>query len=198
MKLSIKTLAVLLAGVALYSCNDGANTSSTNTTSLDSVTTKHSSVATDTSTTVMKTATVNAEQEFLNYAVPANTKELMWIKAGINMGTAKNVKEHSRMMLNDHNKMAAEIKKFMSSKAHFTMPTVDTANVVNLTEKKGADWDKAWTNKMVTDHTELLEKLQKSKNDVKDADLNKMITNNIPIVESHLAMVKKLQSNSNK
>ena len=198
MKLSIKTLAVLLAAASLYSCNDGAKTSST-TSSSDSVTTEHSSsVSRDTSNAVMKTETVNAEQEFLNYAVPTNAKELMWIKAGLSMGTAKAVKEHSRMMLNDHNKMAAEIKKYMSAKSNLTMPTFDTANVVNLTEKKGADWDKAWTNKMVSDHTELLEKLQKSKTDVKDADLNKMISNNIPVVESHLAMVKKLQSNSNK
>ena len=73
------------------------------------------------------------------------------------------------------------------------MPALDTANTVTINDKTGKDWDKAWADKMVDDHTALLDKLKKAKADVKDSALSKLITNTIPVVESHLAMSKKIQ-----
>src|SRR6185436_16156681 len=122
----------------------------------------------------MNTESASPEQDFLNFAVPANAKEIIWLKAGQAKGSS-GIKEHSKMMLADHKKLETTVKNYMSGKTNLTMPVLDTANTVNINDKTGTDWDKAWADKMVDDHNALLEKLKKAQTDVKDADLNKII-----------------------
>ncbi len=175
----------LIAGLALLcACNNSSNTSSTDSTA-----------ATTTDTTRTAAAPANTgEQDFLDYAVPANTKEIIWLKAGINHGTSKALKDHARMMLKDHEKLDGTVKNYLSSHSNLHAPTVDTTNVVNINDKKGKDWDMAWTDKMVTDHSDLLDKLKNSQNQVKDTALLSIINSTIPVVNSHLTMVKDMQS----
>ncbi|MEO5890777.1 MAG: DUF4142 domain-containing protein [Ferruginibacter sp.] len=204
MKLSIKTLTILFAAATMYACNNSGNTGTG--TNSDSATGSDKPSAMDTSNSMTDTShsamssttTSSPEQDFLNYAIPANAKELIWLKAGLAQGTLKDIKEHSTMMIKDHKKLEATVKEFMAKKPSMSMPALDTANTVNINDKTGEGWDKAWTDKMVDDHTALLDKLKKAKEDVKDADLNKIITNTIPVVASHLAMTKMIQDKLNK
>jgi predicted outer membrane protein len=131
-----------------------------------------------------------AEQDFVNYAVPGNTKEIIWLKAGIAKSKNKEIKKHASMMLADHEKLDATVKTYLGNHSALSVPSVDTSNVVNINDKKGSAWDSAWTNKMVEDHGELLTKLENSQKNVKDTALLSIINSTIPIVESHLAMVK--------
>jgi len=205
MKLSLKTLAILLSAGMMYACNSGDNTSTTSTSDSAVGSDKPSSMdtthaTTDTSSTMTSTPTASAEQDFLNYAVPANTKEIMWLKAGMDKGS-KEIKQHASMMLKDHKKLEASVKSLMASKPSFAMPTVDTteaANAMSALAQTGAAWDKAWADKMVDEHTALLDQLKKAKANVKDAELAKLINSTIPVVESHLAMAKKLQDKQKK
>ena len=188
MKLSIKTIAILFATATIYSCNNGET--KTTTGNSDSSAKDATTVATDTLKTAPTTASTSsssAEQDFINYVVPANTKELIWLNAGLKNG-ANDIKEHSKMMIKDHTKMGAEVKAWLSKNSTVTAPVVDTAGVVDINDKKGEDWNKAWADKMVSDHKDLLDKLDKAKKDVKDSALAKIITGAIPVVTGHLAM----------
>src|SRR5258706_460500 len=64
----------------------------------------------------------------------------------------------------------------------------------SISDKTGADWDKAWADKMVDEHNELLDKLQSAKSYIGDSALNKLIINTIPVVASHLSIAKNLQA----
>ena len=177
---------LLTAGMFFLSCND--NSKSTTTSSADS-TANQDRMATNNP----PAATVeNADQETINYAVEKNTKEMMWLQAGIDRGTSKELKDHARMMLADHKKLDGEVKALAGSK-NWQLPTVDTANVVDLNKDAGNDWDKAWTDKMVDEHEDLLSKLKDSETDVKDADLKALVTKTIPVVQGHLDMAKKMK-----
>ena len=197
MKLSIKTFAIVCSAVIMYACNSGDK--STTATSSDSVGSDQpaamdTSHITDTSHTMASSAASSPEQDFLNYAIPANAKEIIWLKAGIAHGDLKDIKAHASMMLKDHTKLGATVKDFLSKKPAYTMPSLtDTVNTVNITDKTGADWEKAWSDKMVDDHKDLLDKLKKAQDDVKDPDLKKIITSTIPVIESHLAMAKTIK-----
>lgn len=195
MKLSIKTFAILFAAATIYSCN--SETSSTSASMDTSGSDKPAAMDTSHITEAPgATATTGSspEQDFLNFAIPANAKEIIWLNAGLAKGTSKDIKAHAAMMLKDHKKLGATVKEFMSKKSNYTMPELDTANTVNIDDKTGADWDKAWTNKMVDDHNALLDKLKKAQDDVKDEDLKKIVTTTIPVVESHVTMVKDAQA----
>ena len=200
MKLIIKNsfFALLTAGaVSLVACNGTENGTGTDSTSNGNMTVKGDSNNMNTNTDTNSMANTNtsksSEQDFINYVVKANTEEVAWLKAGLQNGTSKELKDHAKMMLKDHEKMDKDVKAYLGKTPSVTAPTLDTANVVDISEKKGADWDKAFTNKMVDDHSALLDKLNSAKNDVKDADLLLIINGAIPVVSSHLSMVKEMK-----
>jgi len=187
MKQLIKPL-LLSGAIAFFACN-GGNTGSTST---DSTAMNADSARADSLRMAAQNATAG-EQNFINYAVPGNTQEIIWIQAGIKNGQSKALKDHAKMMLKDHQKLDETVRGYLSSHNSISVPAVDTSNVVNLTQKKGKDWDKAWTDKMVDAHSDLLSKLKQSQTDVKDTALLSIINNTVPVVESHLAMMKTLQ-----
>ena len=167
---------------------NGSNTNSSDT----------SAARTDTAATAQAEQpkqTKSPEQEFVNYAVPANTTEMVWLREGMNKSGNKDIKSHAKMMLKDHQQLDEKVKTFLTTKGtYLNVPAVDTTNAVNINDKKGKDWDKAWVDKMVDDHSELLDKLKSSQKDVKDSSLLALINNTIPTVESHLAMAKSMKS----
>jgi putative membrane protein len=189
MKCTVFGAGILGFTMLLSSCgNNNTGTGSTDTTA----------TKTDTAMTSQNTqpqAMKSPEQDFVNYAVPANTTEMVWLREGISKSDNKEIKNHAKMMLKDHEKLDDKVKAYLSTKGtSLTVPTVDTSNAVNINDKKGKDWDKAWVDKMVEDHSGLLDKLKTSQKDVKDSSLLTLINSTIPTVESHLAMAKSMQS----
>jgi len=202
MKFSIRTSAILAAAITIYSCNNAGtdSTNSTDSTSRDNTKVSADAMHTvgDTSHSIVSNTTASsAEQDFINFAVPANTKEILWLKAGLSKG-AGNIKEHSSMMLKDHNKLDETVKGWLAKHPDIKIPIVDTANTVDINNKTGNDWNKAWVDKMVKDHNGLLEQLKKSQSAVKDSSLSKIITSTIPVVESHIAMTKMMEQKHSK
>lgn len=209
MKFPFKSCSILsLAGMLLLTAcgNDpsSSTTSSTDSSSNSRTSTDMNSGATVDSASSMQNSTTkdsmanntigntNPDQATIDYMVPSNTKEMAWLMAGLKQGTSKEIKDHSRMMLADHKKMGAQVSALIASK-NLTAPPVDTMNVVDINNLKGKEWDKAWVDKMVKDHQELLDKLKQSETQVKDADLKKIVVSSEPVVQSHLDMVKKMQ-----
>lgn len=193
MKYSIKTGGLVLLLAFVFSCNNGNSAPDSVPGNSDSISKDNTKIVVDTThTPTHAMAVVMPEQDFINYAVPKNTKEIMWLKAGLVKGDAA-IKAHSKMMLKDHNNLAEAIKNWMSNNKNITMPAVDTAGEVNINNKIGNDWNSAWIDKAVKDHNEILSNLKNAQTVVKDSSLNKIISNTIPIVESHLAMSKKMQ-----
>lgn len=189
MRFSIKSIPLLLAAgfLSFTACNDdGTNASRINADS--------SALPVDTSSqSNASTPATNSDQAFIDYVVPKNASEIAWLTAGMNHGNSKELKDHAKMMLADHKKLEGEVKDLITKKS-MSMPAADTTNAVTINDKKGKDWDKAWTDKMVADHEEILNKLQSAQNDVQDADAKTLITNTIPVVQNHLKMAKAMQA----
>ena len=186
-----KTLSLVAAAGVLFaaSCNNPSTTSTTATDS--SAATAATAPMPDTSSKMAAAPASNADQDFINIAGPGNMKEIAWLQAGIARG-GKAVKEHAKMMLTDHTALAAKMKDIIT-KNNFTMPAMDTAGAVTINDKTGKDWDKAWVDKMVADHKDLLDKLKSSEGQVKNADVKSLITSTIPVVQKHLDMVSMIQ-----
>lgn len=210
MKFPFKSCSILsLAGMLLITaCGDNSSTSTTSSSDSSSSSIKstdmNSGATVDSAPGSMQHATArdsasantvgntNPDQATIDFMVSSNTKEMAWLMAGMKQGTSKEIKDHSRMMLADHKKMGAQVSALIASK-NLTAPPVDTMNVVNINDQKGKEWDKAWVDKMVKDHQELLDKLKQSETAVRDSSLKKLVVNSEPVVKSHLDMVKKMQ-----
>ena len=136
----------------------------------------------------------SGDQGIINDLVTGNTKEIAWLNAALSKSTNKEIKSHASMMLKDHQGLGTKVQDLITKKNWAAPPTPDTTNEVNINDKSGKDWDKAWADKMVTDHSNLLDKLNKAQGDAKDADLKALITKTKPVVQSHLDMAKALQA----
>jgi len=187
MKTSFRSLIILFAGCFLFSCNGDSSKSSSTT---DSSTVK--AAPTDTSVNKMNSNN-SGDQDIVNTLVTANTKEIAWINAAISKSSNKEIKSHASMMLKDHQKLGSDVSDLIAKKNFSTPPLPDTTNEVNINDKSGKDWDKAWVDKMVDDHAGLLEKLNGFESSAQDADLKAAVTKAKPVVQSHLDMAKGLQ-----
>lgn len=194
----IKSLVVLaIAGtMALTACNNNAENSSISTDSssrgtVDSASPKHDSTRKD-SLAANAVGNTNPDQATIDYLIPGNAKEIAWLIAGEKNTANKEIKAHSKMMLADHEKLGQQVAALVSSK-NLTAPPPDTIGAVDINDLKGKEWDKAWVDRMVKGHQELLDKLKQSEPHVKDSSLKKIVVDAEPIVQGHLDMVKKLQ-----
>ena len=188
------TSASILGALMILGACGGSDSANTQNSDSSNATTK-----TDTTQVAAQPQTSNPgnpspEQSFVNYAVPGNTLEIVWLRAGMTMTTNKEIKSHAKMMLKDHEQLDTKVKNYISKNGgSLNVPPVDTANTVTINDKTGKDWDKAWVDKMVEDHSGLLDRLKSSQKEVKDSALLTLINNTIPVVESHLAMAKSMQ-----
>ena len=179
MKRTLKALNYLLIAGAITFASCGENTNGNND---------------NTDTTAMDNdMAANADKDFVKDATELNMKELAWLKAGMNMGTDQELKQHAEHMLADHEKTGAEMKDLAGRKG-LEVPNVDTTGEVNIDDKdKGKDWDRKWADKMVDDHEKTINRFERAENDVQDADLKAMISKTLPTLRSHLDMAKKLK-----
>ncbi|MCW3089595.1 MAG: hypothetical protein JWP81_664 [Ferruginibacter sp.] len=189
----LKTYTIFLAMALLFACNNGNNTSATG--SPDSLG-SDKPAAMDTTVGLGKTSTTVAEQSFLNYLVLQNAREIASLDAAIAKGLPNNVKEHALMMLKDHNRLDEDIKYFLSMKSNLKMPQFDTISSINNTDSVG--WAQGWADKMLQDHTGMLDSLKKAKTEITDADLNRIITRAIPVIYSHVSMSKRVKASLKK
>ena len=176
---------LLLSSLFFTACNSGKSDSTSNS---DTTVATVKPLPADT-----VNAPANPDQASVNYAVTKNTKEVAWLQAGRVKGTSKELKEHAKMMLADHKKLDGEVSALVAKKG-WTAPTVDVSNEVNINDKSGKDWDMAWTDKMIADHSEILDMFGKAKQNVKDDELRTLITKTIPVVQSHLDMAKAMKA----
>ncbi|HTM64777.1 MAG TPA: DUF4142 domain-containing protein [Flavipsychrobacter sp.] len=188
---------LLTAGmVVLFGCGDGSG--SKIETKTDSLATRVESGVDNLGNKVDSLLNKNPDQNFLEDAVEANTKEIRALTLGQQKGSAQ-VKSAATKMLSDHKKLGEAVKDYIG-KNNITLSDVDTADTDNdlNSTAAGIDFDKAWADKMVDDHKKVINMFEDAQNDVKDAQLKSMITDALPKLRMHLEMSQTLQEKLNK
>lgn len=204
-KATMKTKLYLLAALPLTFFAVACNSSSTTTTNSDTTTTVKDAVnnaATDVKQTVdtamadaKRAINGNPDSNFVVKVTNANRNEIAMLEAGVKMGTSKDLKAHAKMMLADHNKLAKKMDDYAKAKNYPVMPKDKaTDELADMNDKKGMDWDKAWTDKMVDGHNKTIKTFEDGRNDVKDPELKSIIDNTLPTLHSHLDMVTNLKN----
>jgi len=140
--------------------------------------------------------TIASTQPDVDFAVAAADGGMMEVALGkmaSEKGVSSNVKKLGAMMVKDHTAANNELKKVAAEK-NITLPA-DMSDkckkkVQDLTEKKGADFDKAYADLMVSDHKEDIDDFKKEANSGKDSVLTAWARNKVPVLEHHLMMAE--------
>jgi putative membrane protein len=207
MKKQIISFVMLVAAVAMVSCNnDGdSNTDGTTTSTATDSGTGSGMGGTDTSTTGMGTTGTTATAANLSetdrtFVMEAASGGMMEVELGRMASQTANherVKNFGNMMVQDHTNANNELRAIASTK-NITLPDSMMAkhrkHIDMLKTKTGREFDRAYMSMMVTDHNEDVSKFQTTSNNAADADLKGFASKTLPKLRMHLDSAKAINT----
>ena len=180
-------LAIALATFTMYSCKDADKPKDPKDVATETNDKKDDAKALGVS---------EDDSKFMVFAADGGMTEVEASKLAQSMGTSKQVKEFADQMIKDHTMAGNELKSLAATK-NVTLPaTVGEDHqkaITDLSNKKGADFDKAYVSMMVDDHQKTADKFKDASENCKDADIKAFAAKTLPIIQGHLDHVKALK-----
>jgi putative membrane protein len=190
MKKLSSILMIATAGLLFQACN---NTKKDSTGAADSV----NKVKDTTTTGKTGIAVVADDAKFAVDAANGGMTEIELSRLAAAKAVNPKVKEFADMMITDHTKVGDELKAIAKTK-NITLPDSVNADskkaIEDLSKKSTTDFDKAYVNKMVSDHKSTVDMFEKASKDLKDADLKAFVDKTLPAIKGHLENINKIKS----
>ncbi|MDR4954259.1 DUF4142 domain-containing protein [Chryseobacterium sp. ES2] len=196
-------VVTIFAVAALAGCKKNDQTPSSQSTqsttmspSAESGMTVSDSIKTSTSTD-QKTSLSDQDKKFADAAAIGGLMEVMMGKLAETNAENPVVKSLGSMMVTDHTKVNDELKSWASNNS-YTLPTgleADKQKMYNdLKAKKGKDFDKKYTDLMVSDHKEDIEVFKKEASKGTETSLKSFASKTLPTLEHHLKESEKAKN----
>ncbi len=137
------------------------------------------------------------DSEFMTKAASGGMLEVELGKVVAQRATTPEAKQFAQQMVNDHTKANNELKA-LASKKGMKLPASlgeDQKKVYDevLTEK-GAKLDQKYVSEMVDDHEEDVKEFQEASTKAGDPAVKAFAAKTLPVLQMHLAMIKKIQA----
>ena len=114
-------------------------------------------------------------------------------KLAAQKGVSSDVKKLGEMMVKDHSKANDELKAAAKTK-DITLPATMSdkcqKKLTELTQKQGADFDKAYADLMVSDHKDDIDEFKKEAEKGNDKDLSAWAKGKVPVLQHHLMVAE--------
>lgn len=146
-------------------------------------------------------ADMKPDADFAVAAADGGMLEVELGKLAVQKGVSSDVKKLGEMMVKDHSKANDELKAAASAK-NITLPAALSdkcqKKLSDLTEKKGADFDKAYADLMVSDHKDDIDEFKKEAEKGNDKELSAWAKGKVPVLEHHLMVAEQTKKAVNK
>lgn len=200
----MKNLVVtIFALAALTACkkNEPTSTSQSEESTTMSAPAESGMTVTDstkmTDTKDQKSTLSDQDKKFADAAAIGGLMEVMMGKLAATNAENSVVKSLGAMMVTDHSKANDELKNWASG-IGYTLPTSLDAEKQkmydDLKAKKGKDFDKKYTDLMVSDHKEDVEAFKKEASEGTEASLKSFAAKTLPTLEHHLQESEKAKN----
>jgi putative membrane protein len=106
------------------------------------------------------------------------------------------VKNFGNMMVNDHSGATNELKQIAARRNLILPPAMNSSHIdhkIDLSKKKGADFDKSYMKMMVNDHENDIKEFEKASTDANDAEIRAFATKTLPTLRIHLDSAKAIR-----
>jgi len=135
------------------------------------------------------------DRDFLMDAAMGGLMEVELGRRAVQQGASDAVKQFGQRMVDDHTKTNTELMTLATSKG-ITLPTEidekhrgEMRKIANMT---GADFDRAYSKMMLSDHKKDVSAFEKQSTKGTDADLKAFATTALPTLKEHLQMAEAL------
>lgn len=183
MKKSLIGILVCTASLCFYACGDSGEKDS-------------KEVAKEENNQKFDSTNIEGDTKFAVAVADASLFEIESSKLALTNGSAANVKDFAKMMVNDHSGASAELKD-VAAKKNISLPLAlseDKQKKYNdLAAKKGADFDKAYVDCMVDEHKNAVDAFQKESEKGNDAELRSWATGKLATLQRHLEVIKSIK-----
>ncbi len=148
-------------------------------------------VAQDQNETKFEDTNIEDDTKWATNAAEGGMLEVQLGNLAQSNGASPKIKELGKMMVDDHSKANEELKSLAAQK-NITLPAAlgdsKQKDYNDLAAKKGADFDKAYADYMVSDHKEDIDAYQKQADKGKDPEMKAFAAGKIPTLQHHLQM----------
>ena len=140
------------------------------------------------------------DEKFIKMAATAGETEVALGKVAATHAQSDEVKKFGQTMIDDHSKANLELKDLAKNKnvdlaeAEEKATKDESKDEKKLEKKSGADFDKAYINRAVKDHEEVVKAFETASSDAKDADVKAWASKTLPTLQHHLEMAKDIKS----
>lgn len=138
------------------------------------------------------------DAEFLINAAEINLEEIQLGKLAQEKGGTEEVKALGKMMEEAHSKSLIDLTALAKRKM-ITLPSSSTNDAQgtydNLSEESGDDFDKAYADKMVSEHKDAIAAFEDASTDSEDMDIQNWARSSLPALRKHLEEAVDCQNN---
>src|ERR1051326_4599712 len=138
------------------------------------------------------------DRDFIMDAAMGGLEEVELGRVAAQQGTSEAVKTFGQRMVDDHSKANQELMTLAQSKG-ITLPTTldekHRTEVTKLSAKTGADFDRAYSKMMLSDHTKDVSEFEKESTKGTDPDLKAFASKTLPTLHEHLQLARTLPGN---
>jgi putative membrane protein len=179
-KIAMKVSLPIVAAAALLFAGSGAFAQTSTT---------HNTGAVNSTTTTI------SDSQFAKQAAQSDLAEVKLGQLAEQKGTDSTVKDFGKRMVTDHSNAQDQLKT-AAAKDNITLPTTlsakDQATYDQLSKLSGTQFDKAYAQDMVKDHTMDISQFQHEANDGKDASIKSFASDTLPTLQEHLRLAKQM------
>jgi putative membrane protein len=138
------------------------------------------------------------DHDFIMDAAMGGMMEVELGRIAAQKGMSDSVKQFGQRMVDDHSKANEELMSLASSKG-MTLPTAldekHQKDVTKLSAMSGAEFDRAYSKMMLSDHTKDVKEFEKQSTKGGDPDLKAFASKTLPTLQEHLQMARNLEGN---
>lgn len=139
---------------------------------------------------------IEGDTKFAVAAADGGMMEVESSKLALTNASAANVKDFAQMMVKDHSAANDELKS-AATKKNISLPaglSDDKQKKYNdLAAKKGADFDKAYVDLMVSEHKDAVDAFQKEADKGNDSELRSWAATKLPTLQHHYEVIKSIK-----
>ena len=138
------------------------------------------------------------DHDFIMDAAMGGLEEVELGRIAAQKGTSEAVKTFGQRMVDDHSKANEELMTLAQSKG-ITLPTAldekHQKEVTKLSAMTGAEFDRAYSKLMLSDHNKDVSEFEKQSTKGTDPDLKAFASKTLPTLQEHLQMARTLPGN---
>lgn len=187
-------VAIALSTSVFQACNN--NGKSDSTVMADSANTAKDSVAKDTASKMSSTVSPG-DAKFAVEAASGGMTEVALGKIAEQKSGDQSIKNFGAMMVKDHGKAGDKLMALAKMK-NITLPSAPGADdqkaIDGLSQKSGADFDKAYVNGMADGHKKALKLFEDAAKNCSDPDLKAFAESTVPVIQKHLDAITAIQA----